>query len=71
MIVLCTDGLLEGLSRSPADAEARFSRILLACADGPDFNAAVVEAARAEATAQGISREGFSDDAALLSVRLL
>ncbi len=64
-IVLCTDGLLEGLSTSPADAEARFSRILLACAAEPDFNAAVVEAAR---TAAG--KGTFSDDAALLSVRL-
>jgi phosphoserine phosphatase RsbU/P len=65
VIVLCTDGLLEGLSGSPADAEARFSRILLACATEPDFNAAVVEAARSAA-----GKDAFSDDAALLSVRL-
>lgn len=65
-IVLCTDGLLEGLSMSPAEAETRFSRILLSCAGEKDFNAAVVDRAR-----QASAQTGFSDDAALLSVRLL
>ena len=64
-IVLCTDGLLEGLSGSPTEAEARFSRILLACAGEADFNAAVIESARA-----GAGTRAFTDDAALLSVRL-
>lgn len=64
-IVLCTDGLLEGLSGSPADAESRFSRILLACAREPDFNTAVIDAAKREA-----ARHEFADDAALLSIRV-
>jgi sigma-B regulation protein RsbU (phosphoserine phosphatase) len=64
-IVMCTDGLLEGLSRSPAEAEARFSRILLACAGEADFNTAVVEAAQRES-----AKAGFADDAALLSVKV-
>jgi sigma-B regulation protein RsbU (phosphoserine phosphatase) len=64
-VVMCTDGLLEGLSSSPTDAESRFSRILLACAGEPDFNAAVIDAAKSEA-----ARDRFVDDAALLSVRV-
>jgi phosphoserine phosphatase RsbU/P len=64
-IVLCTDGLLEELAGSPAEAEGRFSRILLACAAEADFNAAVVEAVRAAA-----GTDALADDAALLSVRL-
>ncbi|MBE3064749.1 MAG: fused response regulator/phosphatase [Spirochaetes bacterium] len=64
-VVMCTDGLLEGLSDSPTDAESRFSRILLACAGEADFNTAVIDEAK-RAAAKG----GFSDDAALLSVKV-
>ncbi|OHD21233.1 MAG: hypothetical protein A2064_10575 [Spirochaetes bacterium GWB1_66_5] len=63
-LVLCTDGLLEGLAASPAEAETGFTRILQECAGREDFNAAVVETARRSA------KDGFRDDAALLSVRL-
>ena len=65
-IVLCTDGMLEGLSASPADAEARFSRILLSATGEPDFNAAVIDGAR-----EAAKGNAFSDDAALVSIRLL
>jgi sigma-B regulation protein RsbU (phosphoserine phosphatase) len=64
-IALCTDGLLEGLSSSPAEAEVRFSRLLLECAGEADFNAAVVEMARRES-----AKAGFTDDAALLSIKI-
>jgi sigma-B regulation protein RsbU (phosphoserine phosphatase) len=64
-IALCTDGLLEGLAASPAEAEASFARILQACAGREDFNSAVVEMAR-----QGGAGHGFRDDAALLSIKL-
>lgn len=64
-VVLCTDGLLEGLGGSPAEAESGFVRILRDCASHPDFNAAVVEMVRRDA-----AREGFRDDAALLSIKV-
>jgi len=64
-IVLSTDGLLDGLAASPAEAEERFSRILQACAGEADFNSAVVEMAR-----RGGEQDGFRDDAALLSIKV-
>jgi sigma-B regulation protein RsbU (phosphoserine phosphatase) len=62
-VVLGTDGLLEGLAPSPAEAEAAFTGILRECGAREDFNAAVVQKARRD-------RQGFRDDAALLSVRI-
>jgi serine phosphatase RsbU (regulator of sigma subunit) len=63
-VILCTDGLLEGLAASPAEAEAGFTRILQECVGREDFNAAVVE------TAQRGAKDGFRDDAALHSIRV-
>jgi sigma-B regulation protein RsbU (phosphoserine phosphatase) len=64
-IVLCTDGLLEGLASAQLEAEAGFARILQTCAGSEDFNLAVVDMARRQG-----GRESFTDDAALLSIRI-
>jgi sigma-B regulation protein RsbU (phosphoserine phosphatase) len=64
-IVLCTDGLLEGLASAQLEAEAGFAQILQTCAGSEDFNLAVVDMARRQG-----GRESFTDDAALLSIRI-
>jgi len=65
LIVLFTDGLVEGLRDSPSAAEADLARILVECRTEADFNAAVIERVKRQT-----GKDGFGDDVALLAVEV-
>jgi sigma-B regulation protein RsbU (phosphoserine phosphatase) len=64
-IVMCTDGLVEGLPGAPSAAEADFTRLLLDSGREADFHAAVIEGIK-----RRTGKSGFDDDVALLSIEV-